>query len=292
MRWIGLLAATLTAAFTGQAGDRELIVCGWDEVFKLDVSDSGGTPQRVWSWRAANRPELPEAYRDKFRYTDECKPVAGNRILITASSDGVALVDQGGKTEFWARCANAHSAELLPGDRIVVACSTRETGGNRLAVFDATVPERELFSTELNSGHGAAWDAQRGILWALGGRELRSYSPADWDSPHPALRLDATYTLPEHGGHELVALDSSPSLAVTTSRSVWLFDRDARKFSPHPELRGLPGVKGISVHPRTGQIAYVQADLPDWWSDTIRFVHPERTVRLENQRIYKVRWVR
>ncbi len=55
--------------------------------------------------------------------------MAGNRILITASSDGVALVDRAtGRTPFWGLCANAHSADLLPGERIAVACSVRADG--------------------------------------------------------------------------------------------------------------------------------------------------------------------
>ena len=115
------------------------MVCGWDEVFVLDVS---AAPRKVWSWKAADRPELPPAYRTKFRTTDECKPVAGNRILITASSDGAALVDRAtGRTLWWGACGNAHSAELLPGDRIVLACSVREGTGNKLALFDAAEPD-------------------------------------------------------------------------------------------------------------------------------------------------------
>src|SRR4051794_19400474 len=67
----------------------QLLVCGWDELFILDVSHD--TPQKVWSGRAAERPEHPEARRPKYRTTDECKPVDdGKRILITDSSDGVA----------------------------------------------------------------------------------------------------------------------------------------------------------------------------------------------------------
>lgn len=293
MRWIGLLAAALTGvAFAAEAG-RELIVCGWDEVFIIDVSDAGQPPRKVWGWRAADRPELPEAYRGKFRTTDECKPVSGNRILITASSDGVALVDRAtGKATFWAQCANAHSAEMLPGERIAVACSTRESGGNRLVLFDAATPEKELFSTELYSGHGAVWDPERKILWALSGRDLRAYSLVAWDSPRPSLKLEGRYSLPDPGGHELIALDKSSMLAGTTNRSVWIFNRDTRQFAPHPLLGERLGVKSISVHPRTGQIAWTQADAPDWWTDKIRFFSPERIIRLEGQRLYKVRWVR
>jgi hypothetical protein len=174
-----LFLLCLLAAGAGRAAQDDLLVCGWDEVYILNVA----TGAKSFSWKEAERPELPDAYKTKYRTTDDCKAVSGGRVLITASSDGVALVDRkSGKTTFWGACANAHSADLLPGDRIAVACSTRDTGGNRLAIFDGSVPERELYSTELYSGHGAHWDAKRKLLWALGNTELRSYELVDWES--------------------------------------------------------------------------------------------------------------
>ena len=70
----------------------QLIVCGWDELYILQL---GTTPRKIWSWKAVDRPELPEAMRDKFKTIDECKPVDdGKRILITASSNGAAVIDR------------------------------------------------------------------------------------------------------------------------------------------------------------------------------------------------------
>lgn len=180
LRTLILLLALAAAA--GAAG-RELMVCGWDEVYILSIGGPAAAAEKVWSWKAAGQPELPARLVKNYRTTDDCKPVSGDRVLITASSNGVALVERAtGKTVFWASCANAHSAEMLPGERIVVACSVQPEG-NRLAVFDARVPERELYSTELYSGHGAVWDGGRKLLWALGGKELRA-SP--WRSGTPA----------------------------------------------------------------------------------------------------------
>jgi hypothetical protein len=137
-----LFLLSLLLAGAALAAPNDLIVCGWDEVYILNVE----TGAKSFSWKAADHPELPESYKTKFRTTDDCKAVSGGRILITASSDGVALVDRKtAKTTFWGICANAHSADLLPGDRIAVACSVRENGGNRLAIFDGRVPEKELY---------------------------------------------------------------------------------------------------------------------------------------------------
>lgn len=285
----GGLLSLLLLVISVPALAQELVVCGWDEVFVLDVS---GAPTKVWSWKAADRPELPEAYRTKFRTTDECKPVSGNRFLITASSDGAALVDrETGVARWWGACGNAHSAELLPGERIVLACSVREGTGNKLALFDAGVPEKQLFATELHSGHGAVWDAERQVLWALGMDELRAYTLVAWDTPSPSLALKATYALPDRSGHELMAVPDSSRLVLSTHASVWLFDRDTGAFTKDGDLKDVHDVKSVAIHRGTGRKAYVRADAPEWWSSRIRLLHPDRTITLEGERLYKIRWV-
>ncbi len=272
------------------ASGQSLVVCGWDEVFVLDIS---ATPKKTWSWKAADRPELPAAYRTRFRTTDDCKPVSGNRLLVTASSDGAALVDRAtGRAAWWGACGNTHSADLLPGDRVVLACSTRENTGNRLVLFDARVPERELFSTELYSGHGAVWDGQRNRLWALGEKELRAYALRDWEGASPSLHLEARVPLPDAGGHELSPVPGTSQLIVSTTNGVWRFDRDARTFAPDPDLRGVGHVKSAVIHPESGRLAYTQADSPEWWTSRIRFRHPDGEVHLAGERLYKIRWLR
>ena len=268
-----------------------LVVCGWDEVFVLDVT-TPTAPRKTWSWRAADRPELPEAYRSLFRTTDDCKPIGADRMLITASSDGAALVDvASGKALWWGRCGNTHSAEWLPADRIVLACSVRPETGNRLVVFDARTPDLPRFSTELESGHGVVWDASRQRLWALGLRELRAYTLVDWNSDTPSLHLAARYPLPGEGGHELSAVPRSPQLIVSATDGVWRFDRDSERFTPDRDLHRLAHVKSAVIDERSGRLAWTQADEPEWWTSRIRFAHPEATVTLPGERLYKVRWL-
>lgn len=268
-----------------------LLACGWDEVFVVDATGAG-VPRKTWSWKAADSAELPDAFRTKFRTTDDCKPVAGDRVLVTASSDGAALVDRATRrTLWWASCGNTHSAELLPGDRIVLACSVRKQTGNRLALFEVSTPERELFSTPLESAHGVVWDAARERLWALGFNELRAYRLKDWDGPSPSLDLDVRYALPDDGGHELTAVPGTAHLLVSTHAGVWRFDRDLRTFAPDFDLRGLHDVKSAVIHPTTRRLAYTQAERPDWWTSRIRFLRPAGEVVLPGERLYKVRWI-
>src|SRR5436190_19429983 len=114
------------ASGPGAPSEDELIVCGGDEIFGLQVPASG-EPRKAWGWKAKEASELPELVRKQFESTDECKPVAGGRVLVTSSGGGVALVDRGsGRATFWASVVNAHSAELLPAGKVVVASSTGE----------------------------------------------------------------------------------------------------------------------------------------------------------------------
>src|SRR6185295_18758643 len=178
-----------------------LIVCGADEVSILSMPMKA---QQIWSWRAADHPEIPEPLRKKFGSTDDCKPVdGGRRILITSSGGAVALFERpSGNVVFYAAAPNAHSAEVLPGNRVVVASSTH-ADGNRLILFDLAQSDKPLASDELTGAHGVVWDAERGLLWALGTNELRSYEvEADRTTRSLLLTRRGTFTPPNAGSHD------------------------------------------------------------------------------------------
>lgn len=285
----------------GQAAgaSQELIVCGGDEVYILDLArEDNGKPKKVWSWRAKDCLELPAELKQwQFASTDECKPVGGGKwILITSSGSGVALVERGtGRASFWAVAENAHSADLLPGGRVAVATSGHEGSGpprncDQLIIYDANTSEKELFSTALPEGHGVVWDEARGVLWALAHRDIRAYRLVDWDSGNPSLAMFFIVDLPEGGGHDLYPVPDSPLMTVTTGSHCWLFDRDKRSFKLHPQLRETGHVNSISTNPVTGQIAYVQGEGEKWWAERVLLMQPDRVVDLAGERVYKGRW--
>lgn len=281
-------AASLFLLLTDLYGD-ELFVCGWDEVFVLKVE--GESHRKVWGWRAADRPELPERFRDLFNTTDECKPVDdGRKVLISASSGGVALVERpSGRVLWYGFVGNAHSIELLPRNRVAVAGSTHAEG-NRVAIFDLKKPNEQLYADELYSGHGVVWDPDRELLWALGFKTLGAYRLKNWESSEPSLSLAATFELPVSGGHDLYPVPDTSDLIVTANRQVFLFHRDQQSFRLHPLLRDRERVKGVAVHPVSGRIAFVQAEGENWWAATIHLLNPSGSLSLPNEKIYKARW--
>ncbi len=280
--------ASCAQAPAGRAAN-ELLCCGAGEVFILDVSDPA-TPRKVWGWMAADRADLPEPLRKQFGSTDECKPVEGGaKILVTSSGGGVALVERAsGRVLFHASVRNAHSAELLPRGRVAVAGSTGE-GGNRLVLFDLSESGKPLWHDGFPWAHGAVWDEARGLLWALGEKELRAYRLKDWETASPSLVRAETHPLPGDSGHELRPVPGAATLIVTANPGVWLFDRDRKTFAPHPVLGGLAGVKSVDIHPATGRTAYTKADT-SWWTERVRFLGPAGEVVLPGERLYKVRW--
>jgi hypothetical protein len=280
-----LLATTVKA--------EPLVLCGWDEVFVLELSDAQkGKTDKLWSWRAKDRKELPEAIRGSFGTTDDCKPVdGGSKILISSSGGGCALVERpSGRVLWYAGVPNAHSLERLPRDRVIVAGSVAPKG-NRLILFDLARPNRPVWETPLVSAHGVVWDEKRECLWALGLNELRCYEPKDWAGQHPSFTMKASHRLPAGDGHDLQAIPRSDDLVVTTGPRVYLFDREKRQFRPHPELGGKENVKCVSVHPVSGRTVFVQASAGAWWSDTIGLLSPAAQVRLPGERLYKARWI-
>jgi len=139
-------------------------------------------------------------------------------------------------------------------------------------------------------GHGVVWDDQRQLLWALADYEIRAYLLVNWDTSNPQLQLVSRYALPGIGGHDMYPVPHSAELVVTTGSNCWLFDRDTRTFQKHPLLGDISSVKGVSVHPVTGQIVYVRGET-QWWSDRLYFLEPAKVITLPGQRLYKARWI-
>lgn len=288
-----LFLVLLASANATEPAPSPLILCGMSEVFLIDATAAEkGTFKKLWSWRAKDRQDLPEAQRGRFGTTDDCKPVdGGTKLLISSSSSGCALVEYPSGNVLWhGHVQSAHSLELLPRERVIVAGSTGGSG-NRLVVFDLAQSDKPIYETPLPSGHGVVWDESRKCLWALGLKELRRYELKDWESDKPSLAMQASHTLPDEDGHDLLAVPNSADLIVSTHGHVYLFDRDKLAFRLHPDLGDKALVKSVSILPATGRTVFIQASEKAWWSGMIGFHSPAGEIKPTNEKLYKARWM-
>jgi antitoxin (DNA-binding transcriptional repressor) of toxin-antitoxin stability system len=270
-----------------------LLLCGGAQVIEAEVTQVAGKPalREVWHWRPEESDGLPVPLMRKFVTTDDCKAVSqGSEILITSSGDAVALVSHTtGRTLFYATVKNAHSAELLPSGLIAVASSSDPAGnGDRLLLFDRHKSEEPLVSLPLEAAHGVVWDSKRDVLWALGGKELQRLH-LDTSASTPHLVMERTVPLPAREGHDLQLAEDAGALYVTNTKTVFQVDPEHLTFKPFQPFTGLSGIKSLSIHPKSGQIAYTSADPGVWWTYTLRFLNPGEQIVLPDM-IYKVRW--
>jgi len=263
----------------------DLIFCGAEEVF---ISSYADPARKLWSWTAEDSPEIPEEKRRQFRTTDECKPYAGGLILITSSSNGVAIIDRKTKScRFWATATNAHSGCLLPGNLLVVASSF---GGDELLVFDrAKSGSDPILRKPLHGAHGVHWECDSKTLWALGDRELVSYRLGKDSSGKVDLHAISRWPLPSSGGHDLSPVAGEKAFFITTDSEVLVFCAASGRFESHPKLGKSGKVKSMDQAQVGGPVVFQQASVEHWWSNEIRFLDGG-VARFPEERLYKVRW--
>lgn len=270
--------------------ENHIAVCGGNEVKIIDIEKSDGTNlHEVWSWRIDEPTDgLPADYAEYLNPLDECKFVDNNRkLLLTSSHSGVVLLDiKSRRNLFYARVPMAHSADLLPRNRVAVALSTHDKG-NSLEIYDIAQPEKALYRDSLYSGHGAVWHAERESLYALGYDVLREYKLRDWESDQPSLEMVASWPIPVKSGHDLVKVDDERML-LSGNDGVYWFDVESGQYSPFEPLKDTHEVKSVNYNAKSGRLIYTKAEI-SWWTHHIYQENPDKVLTIDSMDIYKVR---
>jgi len=180
----------------------------------------------------------------------------------------------------------AHSAEMLPGERIVVALSTH-ADGNSLELYSANQSEKLLWRDPLPSGHGVVWNAKHQRLYALGHSELRAYSLQNWASQTPSLRRENTWHLPGTNGHDLSRM-TADELLISCQEGVSIFHIPRAGFAPFTPLANVEDVKSVSYDSPTEHLVYTKAEI-SWWTHHIYCLNPTRTFTFPDLNLYKAR---
>lgn len=309
-----LAVAVSTASCAGPKGqpfpalDRNnpnlVYCCGGPEVFLIDIDQTRRDPAaRLWFWKVEDSPQIRPEHRAWFEVMDECKPLDdGAMLLVSASSGGgIAVIRVADKAcAFYASGRNAHSIAMIqpPGmsehvPPLYAGAFSLRTDELRLYLSHGGMnPRPEAFGaspvwqTPLLEAHGAVWDVGRGILWALGAKELLKIKVGDYHKPAPEIL--SRHALPGQGGHDLVRWDAN-HLALTVWRGTHLFDLNEETFAPLPGLADKRGVKGLSRHPKTGRVLFTQAARGDNFTDQIQFLDAP-PLKLSIKTLYKARW--
>ncbi|MCC8144876.1 MAG: DUF6528 family protein [Bacteroidales bacterium] len=268
----------------------ELMLCGDNKVWIIDMDNSNDTIVEVlWKWENTDVLDLlPESYQKYLGTMDECKFVDSNtKLLLTASTGGVVLLDRETKTPlFYAYAPMAHSADLLPNNRIAVALSTHPKG-NSIEIYDIDKPEQVIFKDTLYSGHGSVWMENRNRYYALGFDELREYSLKDWETDTPSLLLERTWKIPHRGGHDLMPV-SENELILSGHKGVSIFNIDTEVFEPFEPLIEERGIKSINYNKENQSFIYTKAE-EGWWTFNIYFRNPDKVIKVPEIKMYKVR---
>jgi len=297
MKYIFFLSLLVTLQANSQAVTKiggEIVICGDNKLVVLqnNTSNLDSIAQIIWQWQPSQSSELPKQFQEKYLQTlDECKPINdGADFLVTSSKSAVALINRATKkASFYAHAPNAHSAELLPFNKIVVALSTAENG-NAIRIYDLKQSDVILSSDYLYSAHGVVWDNKDSVLYALGYSELRAYKINNLQTNKPKLYLINTFTIPDRSGHDLQWIPNTRILLFTTEFGVHTFDVQNNEFKPYSKLEKRKDIKSISIHPITKQIMFVQAE-ESWWSFHIQFLEPNHQIAVPFIKVYKARWI-
>lgn len=297
MKYMVVLASLLAGmtscgrSIKSDAGEK-LLMCGDDRLMIIAppglVDDSAKV---LWQWRVEEAAsQLPEEYMKLMIPLDECKQVGdGSRILMTSSGGGVLLLDKETRRSlFYAHVPMAHSAELLPGEKIAVALSTHPQGSS-IELYDINRSDRCLFRDSLYSGHGVVWMEAEQKLYALGYDELRAYTFGKKSEDSLSLTLVQTWSLPSEGGHDLISIGGN-ELLVSTHEHVYLFDTGKQAFTPFAPLADVKNVKSANYDKGQDRLVYTKAEI-SWWTHHvyIREKGHESHFEVDSVRLYKVR---
>lgn len=285
-----LIIVTLLCAGCTSVKKEWMAVCGDGIVRIIDMAESDSTDiKEVWRWDKDDpQVNLPKGYDMLMRNLDECKFVDNNtKMLLTASGDGMMLLDIETKDILcYAHVPMAHSADLLPNNRIAVALSIHNKG-NALEIYDIDTPEKVVFRDTLYSGHGVVWNEKRQRLYALGYKELKEYELVDWNTDQPSLRQVKMWEIPMESGHDLSPVDDNRML-VSAHEGVMWFDIDKEEFSPFEPLSNVENVKSVNYNPETQKLVYTKAEI-NWWTHHIYQENPDKVIKMDSLKVYKVR---
>ena len=239
--------------------DKEIITCGDSKVMIINIGKASMTTVPYeWEWDSKTANDLSVTLKGRLLGMDECKVVnEGNDQLVLLTSSGGSALILSRKTKkclFTAVDApGAHSIELLPNNRVVVALSG-DAGG--FQVYDRNASNKVIFKEDQKK--------------------------QEWNLP-----LGGTEQIPD--GHDLIRI-SDHELGFTTAYNVYVLDTNTGTISEFEPMKGRKFIKSFNYDKESGYLVYTYADI-EWWTHNIHIQNPNKTITISNVNLYKVRTV-
>lgn len=284
------------------AQSTQVLVCGDNMIYLLDADlavSSGYKNAILWEWDAKDWYQTVGLSQSNMIRLDDCKPVDDNKKILATSSKGYAvLIDKATGDVLWYsnNSKNAHSAELLPNNRIAVACSDN---GDCVQIFDIAQSNTVRFSTELGSAHGVVWNPVTERLYAIGGKTFNIYKLTDWETSSPKLTLEKSITTTNVTSlHDLTLVDENTLLL--SGKKAAFYNITNGSFTNIPIFNNSTSLKAVNYNGDTGECWYTdptKVEVPDltWASHTIRFTddiqskYETKSFKVDDLNVYKVR---
>ena len=289
-------------AASSAASSTQVLVCGDNMIYLLDAELavlSGYKNAIIWEWDAKDWYQTVGLTQSNMIRLDDCKPVYDNKKILATSSKGYAvLIDkESGKVLWHSNCSpNAHSGEILPNNRIAIACSDN---GDCIQIFDIATSNIVRFSTDLESAHGVVWNPVTERLYAIGGKTFNIYKLTDWETSSPKLTLDKSITTTNVTGlHDLTLVDENTLLL--SGRKAAFYNITNGSFTNIPIFNNSTSLKAVNYNGDTGECWFTdptEVEVPNltWASHTIRYTddiqskYQTKSFKVEDLNVYKVR---
>ncbi len=260
---------------------RKLIAAGSTKVYLFYADEAAASGNYasglLWSWSSTDF-----SFGKSTDHIDDCKVVNdGKQFLVTCSNNNswCALINypKGDVAFSVTDATNAHSSELLPNDRIVVASSD---GGDKLLLYN--MDGKLLSSNNLTSAHGVVWMSSVQRLYAIGGTSLQVYSLKDWNTSTPSLYLEKTISTTGYvaGLHDASKVNDNyiaVAGSASSGHSCSVFNVNTETFTVLTHFNNIVGMKSINYNPESGEAYYTYAAAGtseggyDWSSKKVRY---------------------
>ena len=252
---------------TGNEDARHLIAMGNNMLYIFDADkakqDGNFRNSIIWSWDAKSAAKETGINPDRLDFIDECKVKEGGENLLITGAHGwcIYLRKADGKVLFWTdNTDQAHSAEILPNNRVVVACSVPK---NQLHLYDIEKPDKIIQTLDMKHAHGVYYCAKRNRLYAVGENCLRIFRLENWTGKKPRLVIERTVGTGWYVSdiHDLIPLDDDT--LILTGNNAAFFNMKTGKLRHWDRFSGISSIKSMNYNKDTKEIIYTYSNQDD-----------------------------